>query len=339
MNLSRLILSLAFIFLAGIFFWALFVPKDDMSQRIYKTIQEQTQHSDLFFKQVAFEEISNGLKYWQLQAATGAVNKSTGLATLQDSTGTFFKLGKPVLLFSAPAALWDMKKKEIYLDKPTGYDVTLANRIQQLTKQAATNRTSLFSLPENFRAGASYWFQAKNLSWKLSDQQLLCSGGIVLNKGEVSGYADQLRSDVGLENIRLEGSPRLVMQRGQNAPITLEAESFLINSRQGLFTAQGNPVVSWLEARITAGQAIYHQADKRLTFKDHVTINYKDISASGDTADYYTLQQKIVLSGQAQAQQGDNHLTGNKIMVLLKENKISVLGKSRVIISEEELTP
>ena len=44
-----------------------------------------------------------------------------------------------------------------------------------------------------------------------------------------------------------------------------------------------------------------------------------------------------MLEGKAQAQQGQNQLSGDKVMVSLKDQKIYLLGKSRVTITEEKL--
>src|SRR3989338_1608931 len=150
----------------GVFYWALFLPKDDISQRIYRTLKEQETRADLAFKKVSFEESTEGLKFWQLEAESAVVNKSTGLATLKNTRGIFFKNGKPVLKFRSPAALWDMAKKEIYLDKPLGYDVNAERQINTLVKTIQAAPASIFNLPALYKKGLGYWFQAKNLSWK-----------------------------------------------------------------------------------------------------------------------------------------------------------------------------
>jgi hypothetical protein len=104
-------------FVLGIFYWALFTPKADLSQQIYQTLKEQEKRADLSFKQVSFEEVDAGEKFWQLVADNAVVNKDAGVATLQNTSGTFYKQGKAALKFRSPAAIWDMHKKEIYLDK------------------------------------------------------------------------------------------------------------------------------------------------------------------------------------------------------------------------------
>ena len=200
-----------------------------------------------------------------------------------------------------------MQKKEIYLDKPLGYDIRLENKIARLVRENKIAGASVFNLPKVYKKDPAYWFQASNLRWRLSDQKLVCTGGIVLNKGEVSGYAEKLEGDVGLEKVTLEGNPRLVIHLNGNAPATLEAQVFEVLNTKDQFLAHGG-----------------------------VTINYLDIRASAESASYLSASQQVLLEGSARARQGENHLSGEKIMVSLKNQKISLLGKSKVIVKEEK---
>lgn len=297
------ILLALIIFVGGLFYWALFTPKEEISERIYKTLKEQEKHADLFFKKVSFEEVSAGVKYWQLAAETAMVNKSTGISTLQNAEGTFFKNGRAVLKFRSPAAMWDMKQKEIYLDKPLGYDIALERKIVSLLKSFKQEPFSIFNFPKIYQKEPGYWFQAKNLSWKLADQKILCTGGILLNKGEVAGYAEKLEGDVALERVSLEGQPRLLINLGKDAPVTIEAEVFEVLNPKDTFLAHGK-----------------------------TRISYQDIHASGDSARYLISAQEVVLEGNAQAEQGENKLSGDKVLVSLKDQKISLLGKGKVVV-------
>jgi lipopolysaccharide transport protein LptA len=337
MKLSYRILLIVFVaFIVGIFFWAIFAPKDDISKRIYKTLKEQEKRADLSFKEVTFEEVVAGVKYWKLNAKTAMVNKSTGIATLRDSKGTFYKKGRAVLRFVSPAALWDMKKKEIHLDKPIGYDVSLERKISGLIKSLKKSRFSVFTLPQLYKKGTAYWFKANNLSWKFADQKLLCSGGIILNKGDVTGYSERLQGDVGLESVLLEGNPKVVIAADdKTSPITIQAEVFEVISSQDILLARGNPVILWEEAKIEAEDMKYVQKNKVLELSERVMVNYKDIKAWGDSARYFSDKEKIILEGNARAVQADNKLSGEKVHVSLKDQKISVLGRGKAIITED----
>ena len=334
---SRVILLVFTIFIAGIFYWALFTPKEDISDRIHKTIKEQEKRADLSFKDVTFEEVVAGVKFWQLVAKSAIVNKSTGIATLKDANGTFFKQGKAVLRFRSPAALWDMNKKEILLDKPLGYDIKLESKISTIIKTLKDSSFSIFNLPKVYKKGLGYWFQANNLSWRLADQKLLCTGGIILNKGEVTGYAERLEGDVALERVVLEGHPRVVISPNKISPISLEADVFEVISPEDVIYARGNPKIFWEEAKVLADILKYVQDHKILELTGNVKITYKDIRAWGNSAQYLTDENKIILAGEARALQGENKLSGEKVSVSLKDKKISVLGKGKAIITEEEL--
>ncbi len=323
-------------FAAWIFYWALFAPKEDVSQRIYKTLKEQEKRADLSFKKVSFEEVSAGEKFWQLVADTAVVNKNAGIATLQNTNGTFYKNGRAVLKFRSPAALWDMKKKEIYLDKPLGYDALYERQILSLLKTLRARPQSVFTLPREYKKGLGYWFQARNLSWKLADELLLCTGGIVLNKGEITGYADSLKGDVEFNRVVMDGSPRVILAPRNAAPVTLEADAFEISSPQDLLSARGNPVITWKEAKVRSDSARYLQREKKIELAGSVRVNYRDILASGSAANYFVDREEVVLTGNARATQGENNLSSDNVMVSLKDQKISLLGKSKVVITEEE---
>ncbi|MBN2057882.1 MAG: hypothetical protein JW782_03695 [Candidatus Saganbacteria bacterium] len=338
MKLSyRIILIVAAVFLIGIFLWAVFSPKQEISERIYETLKEQEKRADLSFKDVVFEEVVAGIRYWQLNAKSAAVNNSTKIATLKTARGTFFKNGKAVLRFRSPAALWDMKEKEILLDDPLGYDVNLDNKINSLVKELKDSRFSIFNLPRLYQKSLGYWFQANNLSWKLSDQKLLCTGGIILNKGEVTGYAQKLQGDVALEKIKLEGKPKLEITPENSATITLEAEVFEVLSTEDLILAYGQPLISWRSAHIWCNKLTYDQRNNQLKLEGNIRIEYGDIRAWGNSADYQTDKAQIILSGRARAEQADNKLTGDKVLVSLNDRTISLLGQGKVVIKEEDL--
>jgi lipopolysaccharide export system protein LptA len=331
----QIILTFFIIFIIGIFYWAIFSPKDDISERIYETIKEQENRADLSFKKVSFEEVVAGVKYWKLTADSAVVNKSTSLATLKDSKGTFYEKGKAVLKFNSPSALWDMKKKEIFLDEPIGYDVSLERKIGSLIKTIRESKFSVFSIPGVYQKHAGYWFKAKNCSWKFADQQLVCGGGIMLNKGEVVGYSDNLQSDVALRNVFLKGNPKIVITPKDSSPVTIKADVFEVISREDMFIARGNPKVQWEKAEVVATGIKYFQKDKMIELYGWAQVNYKDIRAWGKTAKYNIDEQKIILEGDAGAVQGDDKLSGKKVQVSLKDQKISVLGRGKAIISEE----
>lgn len=335
MKLSYRILLIVFlVFIAGIFYWAIFSPKEDISARIQKTLKEQEKRADLTFKDVSFEEVVAGVKYWKLTAKVAMVNKSTDIATLKTSKGTFYKDGKSVLRFRAPASLWDMKKKEIFMDKPLGYDVKLENKIASLLKKIKKSNRSIFTLPALYKNGPGYWFKAKNCSWKFSDQKLLCTGGIVINKGEVTGYSESLQADVALENIFLKGDPRVVINPKKSSPITIEADVFEVISVEDTIVARGNPKILWGDAEIVSTNIKYLQRDKLLELSGWAQVRYKDIRAWGKNAKYYSEEQKIVLEGDAGAVQADNRLSGKKVQVSFKDQKISVLGRGKAVFSD-----
>ena len=258
MKQVRAVLAILFaVFLVWLFYWALFSPKEDISARIYKTIKEQEKHPDLSYNKVTFEEISDNNKFWQLNAESAIVNKDTGIATLKETIGTFFRAGKEVLRFRAPAALWDMKKKEIYLDQPLGYDIS--SEKEALTSSKKNGNNSLFNFNPGSENRNKYWFQAKNLSWRMLDQKIFCDGGIIVKKGNITGYANSLTGDVEFNEVRLNGLPHVEINNPKNATVYISAESFELRRKDDSLFAYGNPTIRWKEAVVVSKSAKYLQ--------------------------------------------------------------------------------
>ncbi|MFA5839934.1 MAG: LptA/OstA family protein [Candidatus Margulisiibacteriota bacterium] len=337
MKLSyKIILALFLCFILWIFVWAMFLPKGDITQKLLQTVVEQQKHADVAFKDVTFEEVSDGNKYWSLTAKNATVNKSSNLATLNEANGTFYKHGKSTLRFRSPAAVWDMAGKEIALERPLGYDVSLENKIDQIAGHSAKkNGSSVFNLPKKHQKGQGFWFNASSLTWNLGNQKIACRGDIVLNKGEVTGFADRLESDVALDKTVLQGNPKIIITVDKTTPIIIEADQFAVWSAKDIIEANGSPRLFWSSAKVVANQMQYIQNNNLLKLNGNVKITYKEIVASGDKASYLTASETIILEGNATAVQGNNHLSGNKVKVALKDNKVSVIGKGKVIYTGE----
>ena len=140
-----------------------------------------------------------------------------------------------------------------------------------------------------------------------------------------------------MEKIIISGNPKISIAPDHQVPATVEADRFTIISAEDLILAQGNPIIRWENAVITAADIKYLQNEKVLKLSEKVKINYRDIQAWGDNATYYTESQKIILEGNAYARQTGNELKGEKVIVSLKDQKISVKGRGKFVITEEEL--
>jgi lipopolysaccharide export system protein LptA len=169
----------------------------------------------------------------------------------------------------------------------------------------------------------------------MADQQLLCTGGIILSKGEVTGYANQLSGDVGLERVFLQGTPKIIITPNNSVPISLEANEFEIISNEDTIIAKGNPVITWSSAKVVSTQMAYKQKTQEIKLNGEVKVNYLDIAATGNQATYRANKGEIILVGNAQAVQGDNKLTGNEVYVSLLKKTIAIAGRAKVIIPEE----
>jgi len=324
------------VFILFLFIWALYLPKKEATQTIKKTLEEQKQRLDLFFQGVTFQEAVGSVKYWEIKAKSSSLNKDTGVVTLKDSQGTFFKSGRPVLKFISPQAVWNMNKKEIHLKDAVGYDVKSEEGVQKFLAEAQKYQTSVFTLPVRYRgAGEGYFFMAKNLSWKLADQKLLCRGGIWLNKGDIFGQGRELTADVGLEKVKLRGDPRIILSNQYLT--TIEAREFQVDSVKDILSAEGGVTLRSSDVKITAARIIFKQRLNLIEIFKAVNITYRDILATGDKALYDMKKEMIDLLHNTRLKRGKNTLTGDKIAVSLKDKTFKISGRTKAVITEEEL--
>ena len=333
--LKKLSFFLLVAFILFLFVWALYLPKQDVTKTISQTIEEQKSRIDLLFEGVTFQESQNGIKYWEIKARTSSLNKSTGKADLKNAVGTFFRSGKPALKFIAPRVFWDMNKKEILLKEPIGYDTKAEARVQEFLKQAKS--ISTFILPARaLKKGEGYFFKARELFWQLKTEQIICRGGIYLKKGEISGLADRLESDVALEKIKIYGNP-CVLNLINNTVNTIEAQNFTVDGANDEVSASGGIILTANGLKLTSDQLNYKQNNDTIFFKPSVKLTYQDAQAKSATAAYNVKDQVISLEKNAELTRNGSTLTGDKVMVSLKNKTFKVFGKTKIVIPGDDI--
>jgi LPS export ABC transporter protein LptC len=337
MNILKKLPTLSiFAFLLGLIIWALFVPKGDFVEKVKLTLEEQKERADLFFSGVTVAEIVDGKKYWELNARSSELNKTTNITTLKSVKGTFFENEKKALKILSPSAIWYMKGKEIYLSEPIGYDTkfekSFRGKIKDLRK--LKDPRAIFNLPtSDSTSEAGYWFKAHNLDWKLATKRIICTDGIMLTKGKVIIYSNRLEADVAMERVSLHGSPEAMIGN-----ITFEAEIIEINSLDNTLFAEGGIIIKRVNGTITAESALYRQNVNELELTGDVTISYKDLTAWSRSAVYFLDDEVTTLRGDASALRKGNILQGEEVRIDFGNNKVTVKGKTKVKISEGTLT-
>jgi lipopolysaccharide transport protein LptA len=323
------------IFVLFLFIWALYLPKKESTEIIKKTLEEQKQRLDLYFRGVTFQEIVGGIKYWEIKAKTSSLNKDTGIATLKDTYGTFFENGMPTLKFLSPLAVWNMNKKEIQLKDVIGFDAKSEDKVSRFLSEAKKVDITTFTLPARYqKRGEGYFFKAKKLSWRLADQKISCGGGIWLTKGEISGLGRELQADVGLQKVLLKGNPKVVLVNRDI--ITIEAQAFTVDSPTDTLSADGGVTLTSDHIKIKTQKINYRQRDNQIEIIKSVHITYRDILATADQALYDITKQVITLSQNTRLKRQDSIMTGDKITVSLKDKTFKISGKTKAVISEEE---
>lgn len=321
--------------LLGITAWSIFYPKEDFVNKISQTLSKQKNRADLFFSKVTVAEILDGIKFWELNAQTSSLNKTTNVTSLGEVKGTFFEGGNPALKILAPNAVWNMGGKEIFLKEPIGYDMKFERNFGSKLKDLKNIKDprALFNLPASGSpAESGYWFKAHNLNWGLATKRMICSDGIMLTKGNLMIESKKLEADVAMEHVTLMGSPKAVFDS-----TTLEAATIEVDSLTDFVYAKGNVILTRPDARITADNSLYKQRTNEVEFTGNVRIAYKDLKAWGKTAKYDIDGEIATLIGEAGALRGDNALAGREIRIFFKEDRVTVKGGTRIKINREEL--
>jgi len=321
--------------LLGLFIWAVFIPKENFMERVEKTLADQKKRADLFFSTVTAAEIVEGQKYWELRAKSSSLNKSMNVTWLQGVNGTFFEDGIPALKIIAPSAIWHMNNKEIFLNDPIGYDTkfekSYGHKIHKLRE--IDDPRSVFRLPDSGSPDdIGYWFKAHNLSWKLATKRIICVGGITLTKGNVMVLANELEADVAMEHVFLRGSPMAMIDG-----VSFEATTIEVDSLQDYLYAEGGVRAKRDSAIISSESATYMQRINEIGFAKEVALLYKDLQAWGSNAKYFLESDNAILFGDASALRGGSSLTGDEVHIDFRDDKVSVVGETKVKIREEEL--
>jgi lipopolysaccharide transport protein LptA len=339
MDRRKQILTALFVLIVfGFFVWAL-LPKDNLSDKISETLKTDKQKADVIFKDATLSEVYDGIKYWELIAKNAVINQSIGVADLSVVDGLFFDKGRPTIKFLAPSAIWQMQKNEILLNDPIGYDVKFEKFIKEAlskTKDLSKLR-SVFHLPE--KAGEKFegfWFSAKNLNWKLSTKKLICTGAISLTKGDAVIDSEKLDADVGLQKVLLTGHPSGNIFN-DSRKIKITADRFMVDSYQDEITADQNVVIIRNGSKIAATKAVYDQKQGIFNLYGDVFLTDGQITAYSKNATYDTKSNKIVLTEGAKAKRASNEVYGDKISILLGQNKILIEGRTKAKIKEKEI--
>ena len=229
------------------------------------------------------------------------------------------------------------------IQNPLGYDLVTEKDLKALQKLIGrqTKPKAIFNAAEKISGKISgAWFKANQLNWKLKTKKLFCDSGIVFNRSNMTIYANNLAGDVALNTLSLTGDPTalLIMKDNDTVPqtTTVKANEFSINSKENRISAVDQVRVTAQDSKITAQRAHYAGNSDKLILSGRVKVMHKDILAHCQQASFFPASETIVLEKRAWAIRGQNEVHGEKITINLKDAKISVAGKTKTVISDEE---
>ena len=131
-----------------------------------------------------------------------------------------------------------------------------------------------------------------------------------------------------------EKSERVAGQRS-NSPIVIDADRMEASKREGLVIFTGNVVAKQDNSTQAADRMEVYLDDKgervlRIVSTGNVKIVTEDCrTGTARRAEYYDDEQRLLLIGDAKVWQEDNVVTGERITILLAEDRSTVEGGSR----------
>lgn len=148
------------------------------------------------------------------------------------------------------------------------------------------------------------------------------------------------------------------------APIRIHADIFEIDGQTEKVHAKGRVNVTKEDVQIQSQELTYTHANQHIAFNKqvvlekgpirlsserlegyqnadnihaygHVSFVYNDITGESDQAAYSINKELLVLSGHSQAKQGLDKVTGDKIVIDVRRQKLVTQGRAKIKISPE----
>jgi len=130
-----------------------------------------------------------------------------------------------------------------------------------------------------------------------------------------------------------------------NVPIDITSESLEVDEQSGTAVFTGQVIVIRGDMTVYADRLILHRAQgseqiEKIEASGEVRVVQQDRVATAKQASFYQRQEKLVLSGEAKIQQGQNLVSGEEIIMFIKENRSLVKsgedGRVRAVFFPEQ---
>lgn len=174
-NKNIVIGVLVLIVIIGTFAWAF------STRPVVKPTVKTQQNQTMDYVGNTIVEEKDGKRLWELKARTITLDPQTQLATLKDMHGKYYEADGQVLEITAPNGIYDQKTKNI---KMTG-NVAITG-------------------------GDGLSFYAQSVDWDNGKQLFTGTGNVQITRGDMQASADQIESNNGFTNFKLQGNAHIV---------------------------------------------------------------------------------------------------------------------------------
>lgn len=166
-------------------------------------------------------------------------------------------------------------------------------------------------------------------------QEVIVSGGVELIQGKVKLTCQKAKVSLDKEEVKAEGK---VVFTSEN--LTLSSGELRFNNQTKYVLATLSPEAHFLrEGKTTTLTALQIETileEEKAIAKGEVKITRENTQASCDLLTLYNNEQKAELVGNARATQGENKLSGEKIIIFFQEQRMIAKGETKVIVIPRE---
>lgn len=170
-------------------------------------------------------------------------------------------------------------------------------------------------------------------TFDLNKNIISAKGNVIVKGKEISLKADMVEFEVKKERIKATGKVEFILKE-----LYLSCGNILFDNKNKYFLAEGNPACRIKrdseEVTIKSKTIEGYPEEKKIEAKGDVFIKSKEIEAKAQFLNFQQDEDKIILTGEAEVIKGENNLSGEKIIIFLKENKVKIEGKSKVRIKK-----
>ncbi|MEW6095227.1 MAG: LptA/OstA family protein [bacterium] len=194
---------------------------------------------------------------------------------------------------------------------------------------------SVFIIPEAFAKDITIC--ADNVIWNRKEEITILTGNVLITKGSMSisstrmkviGKLEALNEVIGEEEVKIIDREKNILISGGYVKYCKPTEYILITHRPKLELKKEDVVITSMKM-----EGFYKEG--KFIATNSVKITHKDTIVTASRAVYSEDKKRLELTGNPQVIEGENKLTGRKMVYYLEEDRFEVIEGVKAILMRE----